>query len=97
MLLVRGFSLAAKAEDALDVAGQAAFALLLHLVVQRWEGHVVEGKVEEQRLAGDGLELGRELDQTGVFSNQSLVQVEVVQVLTQRLRRSTDSLLQTAR
>lgn len=84
------FGLAAKAKYALDVAGQTALALCLHLVVQRWEGHMVEGEVEEQRLTGDRLELGGELDQTGMLSNQGLVQVEVFQAFTQRLRRSSE-------
>lgn len=39
--------LAAKTKDALDVAGEAALALLLHLVIQGWEGHMVESKVKE--------------------------------------------------
>lgn len=85
---LRLFSLAAKAKYALDVAGQAALALLLHLVIQRWEGHMVEGEVEEQRLTRDGLELRRELDQVRMLPDQSLVQVEVVQVFTQRLRKT---------
>lgn len=54
--------LAAEAEDALDVAGETALALRLHLIVQRWEGHVVEGQVEEQRLARDWLEVRRKRD-----------------------------------
>lgn len=54
--------LAAEAKDALDVAGEAALALLLHLVIQGWEGHVVKSKIKEQGLAGDWLEVGRELD-----------------------------------
>lgn len=78
--------LAAKAEDALDVAGEAALALLLHLVVQRREGHVVERQVEEQRLAGDGLEVRGELDQVGLLAQEGGVETEGVQTLGQRLR-----------
>lgn len=61
--------LAAEAKDALDVAGEAALSLLLHLVVQWWEGHVVKSEIEEQGLAGDWLEVRRKLDQIGLFSN----------------------------
>lgn len=71
-----GPRLAAEAEDALDVAGEAALALLLHLVVQRREGHVVEGQVEEQRLAGDWLEVRREVNQVGLLAHQGGVQAE---------------------
>lgn len=80
------FDLAAKAEDALDVAGQTTLALLLHLVIQRWEGHVVESKVEEQGLAGDWLEVRGELDQIGLLPNQSRVKAEGVQAVAQGLR-----------
>lgn len=83
--------LAAEAEDALDVAGQAALALLLHLVVQRREGGVVQGEVEEQRLAGDGLEVRGELDQVGLLSDEGGVQMEGVQVVAQRLRSRKDN------
>lgn len=82
----RSFDLAAKAEDALDVAGQTALALLLHLVIQRWEGHVVESKVEEQGLARDWLEVRGELDQIGLLPNQSRVKAEGVQAVAQGLR-----------
>lgn len=81
-----GSRLAAEAEDALDVAGEAALALLLHLVVQRREGHVVEGQVEEQRLAGDWLEVGREVHQVGVLAHQGGVQAERFQPGAQGLR-----------
>ena len=78
--------LAAKAKDALDVAGQAALALLLHLVIQRWEGHMVEGKIKEERLAGNWLEVRGELDQIGLLSYKGGVQAEGVQAVTERLR-----------
>lgn len=78
--------LAAEAKDALDVAGEAALALLLHLLVQRGEGHVVEGQVEEERLAGHGLELWREGHQAGPLPHQAGVQEERVQAAAQRLQ-----------
>lgn len=79
------FDLAAEAKDALDVAGQTALALLLHLVIQRWEGHVVESKVEEQRLAGDRLEVGGELDQIGLLSDEGWVEAEGFQAVAEGL------------
>lgn len=85
-----GSRLAAEAEDALDVAGEAAFALLLHLVVQRREGHVVEGQVEEQRLAGHWLEVGGEVHQVGLLADQGGVQAEGLQPGAQGLRRQRD-------
>lgn len=57
-----GIGLAAEAKDALDVPGETTLALLLHLVIQRWEGHMVQSKIKEQGLAGDWLEFWRELD-----------------------------------
>lgn len=77
--------LAAETKDALDVAGEAALALLLHLVVQGWEGHVVQGEVEEQGLAGDWLEVGGELDQVGLLPDECRVQAEGVQAVAKRL------------
>lgn len=79
------FGLAAEAKDALDVASQAALALLLHLVIQRWEGHVVESKVEEQGLAGDWLEVRGELDQIRSLPYESRVEAEGLQTVTERL------------
>ena len=83
-----GDGLAAEAEDALDVAGQAALALLLHLVVERRERHVVEGQVEEQGLAGDGLEARGEVHQVGLLAHQGRVQPEGLQSVAQRLRKN---------
>lgn len=77
--------LAAEAEDALDVAGETSLALLLHLVIQGWEGHVVESKIEEEGLAGDWLEFRRELDQIGVLPDQGGVEAEAVQAVAERL------------
>lgn len=77
--------LAAKAKNALDVAGESTHALLLHLVIQRWEGHVVESKVKEQGLAGDWLELRRELDQIGLFSYEGGVETEGLQAVAEGL------------
>lgn len=57
-----GTDLASKAKDALDVPSETTLALLLHLVIQRWEGHMVQSKIKEQGLAGDWLEFRRELD-----------------------------------
>lgn len=81
-----GLGLAAEAKNALDVASQTALALLFHLVIQRWEGHMVKSKVKEQRLAGDWLEVGWELDQTGLFSDETGVKAEGLQVVTEGLR-----------
>lgn len=78
-------NLAAEAKDALDVAGQTALALLLHLVIQRWEGHVVERKVKEQGLAGNWLKVRRELDQIGLLSYKRRVEVEGLQAVTEGL------------
>lgn len=82
-----GFSLAAEAKDALDVAGEAALAFLLHLVIQGRKGHVVEGKIEKQRLAGDWLEVRRELYQVGLFSHEGRVDAEHFQAVAQRLSK----------
>lgn len=46
---------------------------------------MVQGEVEEQRLAGDGLEVGGELDQVGLLSDEGGVQTERVHVVAQRL------------
>ncbi len=80
-----GTDLAAKAKDALDVAGETALALLLHLVIQRWEGHMVESKVKEQGLARDWLEVRRELDKIGLLSNEGGVEVEGLQAVAEGL------------
>lgn len=77
--------LAAKAKNALDVAGETSLALLLHLVVQGWEGNMVESKVKEQGLAGDRLEVGRELDQIGLFSYEGGVEAEGFQAVAEGL------------
>lgn len=86
-----GGALAAKAKDALDVASEATFALLLHLLVQRWEGHVVQSQIKEQRLAGDGLELRRERHQAGLLPNEGGVQTKGVQAVAQRLQGAEKS------
>lgn len=75
--------LAAKAKDALDIAGKTALALLLHLVIQRREGHMVESKVKEQGFAGDWLEVRRELDQIGLLSHEGGVKAEGLQAVAE--------------
>ena len=82
-----GLNLAAKAEDALDVACQTTLALLLHLVIQRWECHVVECQVKEQGLAGDWLEVRREVDKIGLLADKRRVKVEGLQMVTEGLNR----------
>ena len=77
--------LASEPKDALDVAGQAALALLLHLVVEGREGHVVQRQVEEEGLTGDWLEVRWELDQIGLLSDEGGVQAEGLQALRQGL------------
>lgn len=81
----QGLNLATKAKDALDVAGQTALALLLHLLVQRWEGHVVESKVKEQGLAGNWLKVRRELDQIGLLPYKCSVKAEGLQAVAEWL------------
>lgn len=46
---------------------------------------MVESQVKEQRLAGDWLEVRREGDQVGMLSDQSRVDAESFQMLTERL------------
>lgn len=72
-------------KDALDVAGEAALGLLLQLVVEGGEGHVVERQVEEERLAGHRLEARREVHQAGLLGHQRRVQAEGLKPLDQRL------------
>lgn len=78
--------LTAKTEDALDVTGETTLALLLHLVIQGWEGHMVESKVEEKGLAGDWLEVRRELDQIGLLSYEGGVEAEGLQAVAEGLQ-----------
>lgn len=73
---VLGFGLAAKAEDVLEVARQTALALLLYFVIQRWEGHMVERKIEKQRLAWDWLEVRREMNQIGLLPDKGRIEAE---------------------
>lgn len=80
-----GLGLAAKAKDALDVASQTTLALLLHLVIERWEGHMIKSEVKEQRFAGDRLKVRGELDQMGLLSDESGVKAEGLQVVTEGL------------
>lgn len=81
----RAIHLAAEAKDALDVAGEAALSLLLYLVIQGREGYMVESEVKEQGLAGDWLEVGRELDQVGLLSYEGRVQAEGFQAVAEGL------------
>lgn len=81
-------NLAAKAKDALDVAGEATLALLLHLIIQRWEGHVVQSQIKEERLAGDWLEVWRKRHQAGLLSNQGGVQTKRLQAAAERLQEA---------
>lgn len=80
-----GIDLATKAKDTLDVPGETTLALLLHLVIQWWEGHMVKSKIKEQGLAGDWLEFWRELDQIRLFSNKGSVEAESFQAVAERL------------
>lgn len=84
----RDQTLAAKAKDALDVAGEATFALLLHLLIQRWEGHVVQSQIKEEGLAGDRLELWRKGHQAGLLPNQAGVQAKRIQAAAERLHET---------
>jgi len=81
-----GPDLAAEAKDALDVAGEAALALLLNLVIERRERHVVESQVEEEGLAGNGLEARGEVHQIGLLAQQGRVQPEGLQSVAKRLQ-----------
>lgn len=81
-------TLAAKAKDALDVAREATLALLLHLLIQRGEGHVVQSQVKEERLAGDWLEVWRKGHQAGLLPHQAGVQKERVQAAAERLQEA---------
>lgn len=83
------FDLATKTKDSLDVAGQTALALLLHLIIQRREGHVVESKVKKQGLAGDWLKIRGELNQIRLLSNQGGVKMEGLQVVAEGLQGGT--------
>lgn len=85
--------LAAEAKDALDVASEAALSLLLHLVVQWWEGHVVKSEIKEQGLAGDWLEVRRKLDQIGLFSNEGRVEMECFQAAAEGLQNTKELFL----
>lgn len=80
------YNLAAEAKDAFDVASEATLALLFHLIIQRWEGHMVQSQIKEQRLAGDWLELRREQHQTGLFSNKGGVHTKGIQAVAERLK-----------
>lgn len=46
---------------------------------------MVESKVKEQGLAGDRLEVGRELDQIGLFSYEGGVEAEGFQAVAEGL------------
>lgn len=46
---------------------------------------MVEGQVEEQGLAGDGLEAGREVHQVGLLGDEGRVQAEGLKPFDQRL------------
>lgn len=84
--LPRGHAwLAPEPEDALDVAGEAALGLGLQLVLQRGESHMVEGQVEEQGLAGDGLEARREVHKVGLLGDKGRVQAKRLKPFNQRL------------
>lgn len=79
------FDLAAKTKDALDVASQTPLALLLHLVIERREGHMVESKVKKQGFAGNWLEIRRELDKIRLLSNKGGVKMEGLQAIAKGL------------
>lgn len=49
---------------------------------------MVQSQVKEERLAGDGLEVGRKGHQAGLLSNQGRVQMERVQAAAERLREA---------
>lgn len=68
--------LAAEAKETLDVSRQPTLALLLHLVVQGRESHMVERQVEEEGFAGDWLEVWGKLHQIGLLSNKGGIQTE---------------------
>lgn len=77
--------LAPEPKDALDVSSEATLGLLLQLVLKRWESHVVEGQVKEQRLARDGLESRREVYEVGLLGDEGRVQAECLKSFDQRL------------
>lgn len=54
---------------------------------------MVEGQVKEERLAGDGLEVRRELHQVGLLAEQGGVQVEGLQAFTKGLPRWGEGLV----
>lgn len=77
--------LAPESKDSLDVASEATLRLLLQLVLQGWESHMVEGQVKEQRLARDGLESWWEVHEVGLLGDEGRVQAECLKPFNQRL------------
>lgn len=77
--------LAPESKDALDVSSEATLGLLLQLVLEGWESHMVEGQVKEQRLAGDRLESWREVHKVGLLGDEGRVQAECLKPFNQRL------------
>lgn len=88
--LPHGAWLAPEPKDALDVAREAALGLLLQLVLEGREGHVVEGQVEEQGLARHGLEAGREVHEAGLLGDEGGVQAERLKPLHQGLEGESE-------
>lgn len=77
--------LAPESKDALDISSEATLGLLLQLVLKRWESHMVEGQVKEQRLAWDGLESRREVHEVGLLGDEGRVQAECLKPFDQGL------------
>lgn len=51
---------------------------------------MVEGQVEEQRLARDWLEVRRKRDEIGLLAEEGWVKMEGVQTLRERLRKDKE-------
>jgi hypothetical protein len=85
--------LAPESKDALDVSGETTLGLLLQLVLEGWESHMIKGQVEEQRLARDGLESWWEVHKVGLLGDQGGVQAEGLKPFDQRLEAKSKALI----
>lgn len=79
--------LTSESKDALDISCKTALCLLLHLVLQRWEGNIIEGQVKEQGLAWYWQEPRREMHQTGLLADKRRVQAEGLKPFRERLKK----------
>ena len=87
-LMITLFDSAAPPEESLDEASDAP-RLLLHPVLQGGVLHVVQGKVKEQGLVGDGLVIGGQGGQEGLHTRWG--QHKLVKPVRQGLKKGKKS------